>query len=264
MRQIIQRRHKDRRPRYGVFSFSRPRGGPRLLDLSQNNENRQGSEREGRDQEGRECQDQKGDKEERNQREKKRQENNRRDSASEERSRSKGLISTLALSSISHMSREMISYLDSGASNHMTPDRHRFVEFTPATRQIRIGKGYLEVKGRGTIVVKMTESCGGWTLPVDTADGLWVPKLDVNLISIRQLAKKGITTVCTRDEAVGIHDDGDVVFNSKVGDDVYYLETILAEDHMAGLSVEHDQEEPSQDDGDVEVIEARAYKSTIS
>ena len=158
------------------------------------------------------CQDQKGGKEERNQREKKRQEDNRRDRGSEERPRSKGLISTLALSSISHMSREMISYLDSGASNHMTPDRHRFVEFTLATGQIRIGKGYLEVKGRGTIVVKMAESCGGWTLSLSNA--LWVPELDVNLISIRQLAKKGVTTVCTRDEAVGTHNDEDVVFNS--------------------------------------------------
>ena len=117
------------------------------------------------------------------------------------------------------MSRERIRYFDSGASNHMTPDRHRFVDFTPATGQIRIGKGYLEVKGRGTIVAKMAESCGGWTLSLLNA--LWVPELDVNLISIKQLAKKGVTTVCSRDEAVGTHDDGDVVFNSKVGVDVY-------------------------------------------
>ena len=202
------------------------------------------------------CRDQKGDKEEKNQKEK------RRDRGSDERPRSKALISTLALSSISHMSRGMISYLDSGASNHMTPDRHRFVEFTPATGQIRIGKGYLEVKGRGTIIVKMAESCGSWTPSLSNA--LWVPELDVNLISVRQLAKKGVTTVCTRDEAIGTHDEGDVVFNSKVGDDVYYLETIPAEEHMAGLSVEHDQEKASQDEGDIEVIEARAYKGTTS
>ena len=124
--------------------------------------------------------------------------------------------------------------------------------------QIRIGKEHLEVKGRGTIVVKMAESCGGWTLSLSNA--LWVPELDVNLISIRQLAKKGVTTVCTRDEAVGTHDDGDVVLNSKVGDDVYYFETVLAEEDIASLSVENDQEEPSQDDGDIEVIEARAYR----
>ena len=93
------------------------------------------------------------------------------------------------------------------------------MDFTPATGQIRIGKGYLEVKGRGTIVVKIAESCGGWMLSLLNA--LWVPELDVNLISIKQLAKKGVTTVCSRDEAVGTHDDGDVVFNSKVGVDVY-------------------------------------------
>ena len=70
--------------------------------------------------------------------------------------------------------------------------------------------------------------------------------------------------MCTRDEAVGTHDDGDVVFNSKVGNDVYYLETIPFEEHVANLSVENDQEEPGQNDGDVEVIEAKAYKSIIS
>ena len=43
----------------------------------------------------------------------------------------------------------------------MTPDRHRFVDSTPTTEQIRIGKRHLEVKRRGTIVVKMAESCGG-------------------------------------------------------------------------------------------------------
>ena len=45
--------------------------------------------------------------------------------------------------------------------------------------------------------------------------------------------------MCTRDEAVGTHDDGDIAFNSKVGDDVYYLETIHAEEHIAGLHVEY-------------------------
>ena len=218
------------------------------------------------------CLDEKGDKEERNQSEKKRQEDNKTEEGSEDKPRSKGFdISTLALSSISHMGRGRISYLDSGASNHITPDRHRFGNFTPTTGQIMIGNDHLEVKGKGTIVVKMAESCGGWTLSLSNA--LWVPELDVNLISIRQLAKKGVTTVSTRDKAVGTHDDGDVVFNSKVGDvvfnskvgdDVYYLETVPVEEYTASLSVENDQEEPAQDDGDVEVIEARAYKGITS
>ncbi|XP_068978370.1 uncharacterized protein [Bombus flavifrons] len=180
----------------------------------------------------------------------------------EDKPRSKGLISTLALSSINHVERDRISYLDSGASNHMTPDRYRFVDFVPAAGQIRIGKGYLEVKGKGTIVVKMTKACGGWSLSLSNA--LWVPELDVNLISIRQLAVKGVTTVCTKDEAVGTHDDGDVVFNSKVGDNVYYLETIPPERHAANVSMENDQEEPGNDNDHAEVIEAKAYKGIVS
>lgn len=62
-----------------------------------------------------------------------------------------------------------ISYLDSGASNHMTPNRYRFVDFAPATGHIRIGKGHVEVKGKGTIIVKMAESCGGWILFLSNA-----------------------------------------------------------------------------------------------
>lgn len=54
-----------------------------------------------------------------------------------------------------------------------------------------------------------------------------------------------------------------VVFNSKVGDDVYYLET-TSEEHVANVSVENDQEEPGHNDEDIEVIEAKAYKSTAS
>jgi hypothetical protein len=56
----------------------------------------------------------------------------------------------------------------------------------------------------------VAESCGGWTFSL--SDTLWVPEKDVNLISIRQLALRGVTIVCGKDEAVGMHEDGDVVF----------------------------------------------------
>lgn len=75
---------------------------------------------------------------------------------------------------------------------------------------------------------------------------------------------KGVTTMCTRDEAAGTDDDGDVVFNSKVEDNVYYLETIPSERHVANVSVENDQEEPGEDDEGIKVIVAKAYKSIVS
>lgn len=53
-----------------------------------------------------------------------------------------------------------------------------------------------------------------------------------------------------------------VVFNSEVGDNAYYLETIPSEGHAANVFVENDQEEPGHNDEDIEVIEAKAYKST--
>lgn len=96
------------------------------------------------------------------------------------------------------------------------------------------------------------------------SNALWVPELDVKLIAIKQVAKKDVTTACKRDEVIGTHDDGDVVFNSKVEDDVYYLETIPDERHVANVSVGNDQEEPGHSEEDIEVIEAKAYRSTVS
>ena len=93
--------------------------------------------------------------------EKKKQEDNKKERGTEDKSKFKGLISALASSSIGCLKRGMISYLNSCASNHMTPDRYRFVDFVPTTGHIRIGNGRLEVEGKGTIFVEVAESCGG-------------------------------------------------------------------------------------------------------
>jgi hypothetical protein len=86
-------------------------------------------------------QGEKGDKEEKDLNEKKKQENNKKEKESEDKPKSKGLISTLALSSISCLERgRRISYLDSGASNYISSDRHRLLDFTPAMGYIRIAR----------------------------------------------------------------------------------------------------------------------------
>jgi hypothetical protein len=88
--------------------------------------------------------------------------------------------------------------------------------------------------------------------------------MDINLISIRQLAKRGITIVCGKDEAVGTHEDGDVVFNSKVGSDVYYLETIPDGRCIANVSVSNDRSEVDDSNNKIEIIEAKAFRSVVS
>lgn len=70
--------------------------------------------------------------------------------------------------------------------------------------------------------------------------------------------------MCKKDEAIAMHDDGDIVFTSKVGDDVYYLETIPNERHVANVSVNNDQRGPGHSDEDIEVIEAKALRTTVS
>ncbi|XP_046402949.1 uncharacterized protein LOC124168727 [Ischnura elegans] len=166
----------------------------------------------------------------------------------------KGLTSAFALAC---SQRKCVSYQDSCASNHMTPDRHRFIDFQPATGEVKIGKGCLTVKGKGTIVIKLTNSCGGWTLSLSNA--LWVPELDVNLVSVRQLAKKGVQTMFRLNEAIGEHDDGDVLFNALVENDVYYLGTEPDENYVANVSVNDE----CNGGIEIEVFQAKAFRSTL-
>ena len=116
----------------------------------------------------------------------------------------------------------------------MTPDRSRFMDFKPATGEVKIGKGSLAVKGKGTVSSKMAESCGGWTLSL--SETLWVPDLDVNLISVRQMAKKGVKDCFDKEGAIGEHDYGEILFKALVENDVYYLENVPDESYIANMS----------------------------
>jgi hypothetical protein len=76
------------------------------------------------------CPEEKEDEEKKSkEKERKRPEDNKEERGAEDKTKAKGFISTLVLSSISRLGRVRISYLDSCASNHMTPDRYRFVDF---------------------------------------------------------------------------------------------------------------------------------------
>lgn len=91
----------------------------------------------------------------------------------------------------------------------------------------------------------MADSCGGWTLSL--SDALWVPDLDVNLISVCKLASKGVSVVFDEHEAIGNHVDGDVVFTAKEMGDVYCLETVpdvvSDEAFLANIPVNNDPNE---------------------
>jgi predicted amidophosphoribosyltransferase len=78
-------------------------------------------------------------------------------------------------------------YLDSGCSNHMTGDKDAFIDIVPTFgSKVKLGNGeYVEVEGKGSIGVATNQ--GGKVIH----DTLYVPNLDENLLSIRQLLEHG-------------------------------------------------------------------------
>ncbi|KAJ8874281.1 hypothetical protein PR048_025126 [Dryococelus australis] len=73
--------------------------------------------------------------------------------------------------------------LDSGASHHMTPHPELIENMTEETGVVGIADGEpLQIRGRSTVLLQMSEECGGWSIRLSTV--LYVPNLSDNLISV--------------------------------------------------------------------------------
>ncbi len=81
--------------------------------------------------------------------------------------------------------------LDSGASQHVTPSRAAFLPFRASENGICIttadGTQHY-AQGVGDVRLELVSS----TAPVTLTDGSYVPTLRGNLISVSQLARRGI------------------------------------------------------------------------
>ena len=88
--------------------------------------------------------------------------------------------------------------IDSGCTNHMTGDEELFRELDRSqVSKVRIGNGaYIAVKGKGTIAI---ESCRGTKL---ISDVLFVPEIDQNLLSVRQLTSKGFKVIFENEQCL--------------------------------------------------------------
>jgi hypothetical protein len=81
--------------------------------------------------------------------------------------------------------------IDSGCTNHMTPDRSLFRTLQSIeVAKVRIGNGAcIAAKGKGTIAI--TTKSGTKTI----SEVLYVPEIDQNLLSVGQLIEKGMKVV---------------------------------------------------------------------
>jgi hypothetical protein len=79
-------------------------------------------------------------------------------------------------------------YLDSGATAHMTHQRNAFVSYREYSDIITIADGeQIPVRGRGNVRIQAGDRV------VQIHDVLYAPKLAVNLVSVGQLADRGIS-----------------------------------------------------------------------
>ena len=112
-------------------------------------------------------------------------------------------------------------YLDSGATDPMSHDRSLFSNFEPMDVTVKIGKGRLAVCGKGTVELKFSDKCGGYTIRFSNA--LYVPDLELNLISVRKLTKKGVKVTFEENYAVAM-DGKEELFRAYASDELYVLE----------------------------------------
>jgi len=79
-------------------------------------------------------------------------------------------------------------YLDSGATAHMTHQRNAFVSYREYSDIITIADGeQIPVRGRGNVRIQVGDGV------VQIHDVLYAPKLAVSLVSVGQLADRGIS-----------------------------------------------------------------------
>lgn len=99
---------------------------------------------------------------------------------------------------------------DSGCSDNMSPHRELFLEFNPKIKgRVEIADGVcLKIEGAGMVNMKLAEKCGGWSLKLKRV--LYVPELEDNLMSMRQLDKKGFEVKIKRGKLTAQDDKGDL------------------------------------------------------
>ncbi|XP_013703493.2 uncharacterized protein LOC106407215 [Brassica napus] len=111
-----------------------------------------------------------------------------------------------------YTSRDNIWYLDNGASNHMTGNRHYFKALDETiTGKVRFGDdSRIDIKGKGSILF-CTKNGDRKTL----ADVYFIPELKSNIISLGKATESGCD-VHMKEEYLTLHDkDGNLITKAK-------------------------------------------------
>jgi hypothetical protein len=100
--------------------------------------------------------------------------------------------------------------LDSGATDHMSSSREKFVTFVTHANTVEVAGGQkLESSGYGDIEVTLAKTNGGCLLSIK--DVLFVPKLDGNLLSVPRITEKGLDVTMRNESAYIQEKDGSLI-----------------------------------------------------
>lgn len=90
--------------------------------------------------------------------------------------------------------RNSVWYLDSGATEHMTSDKTKFVEFHPCTSTVEAADGeVMQALGKGEVKFQLQGEYGGNF--VTLKEVLYVPALDGNLLSVGRIEERGFRVI---------------------------------------------------------------------
>ena len=89
---------------------------------------------------------------------------------------------------------------------------------TQMTGRVLLGQGEVNICGKGAAEVSMSRDCGGRL--VTFRDVLYVPDLELNLLSVSQLALKGLDVIFS-ERSAEVRYDGDLIFAATLENGLY-------------------------------------------
>ena len=124
--------------------------------------------------------------------------------------------------------------VDSGATQHMTPNRHAFDTYESiSSRNVFLGdNGMVEALGKGSILVE--SQVKGKMRRIRIYDVLHVPKLHANLLSVSKLVARGLRVHFDKSGCIVCTQEGEVLAMASLEANLYQME--LKKVHGAEVS----------------------------